>query len=1084
MRIGIDYPTYGSNRSGAQRSDPPAIEPTPIPPDEIAPGVPVIDTYFPYVMHQPSKAVRIFGVRWNSWDQGNNFAKVPCRSTRAYWTRPDGSSLQLPSQLFFDENSLPQQPPPLFGFGSGTVYDPWTLFQDPSFIPSDSVLCVLMTMRSFPVSARSDQELLVTSSRFWQRVRFDAFKELRVPRVVMTLLPDNFIAGDGYTADPDFKMVELERVKNGGREELLLQVRMRRSDLNQGQMELNVPVFAVDGQGALMENANGLFNAKFADIVGASDCGDCVMINGRANIKVKINPNAFLAGDDNGQRLELNKMLLWGTNVTTPYGQPDCYSSDFDGIGALTGYALYGCSTIDTSHEAPKGIESVPESSYPDLEDALQASPDGKIFMFDDARNIRLLRDLSLGYLKATYNSIKLIPVIGSMITIIEQLSECIGKASGDPDGTCDVIGILGSVAQLGIDLAARGSFRMRGITPAGLQYLGGQQLINAELAVAKQAVQAMERVPGNRGAAGSFVKLLERAINPLVRSKQSAEVIIARMKTLTEGVAKAVSQCRASCQMNFEKVLKKMTGRGDISVDDILFQMRRFWEINGRDIIQLSKDCVMGIADKMLYKQVTYGLQTDLETLANVVRPRAPMTMTLGMVLNKFVDTRVLPSTIDDARAPPVGAPSPAPLPELPQRLPPLVNKLVKKGCGELVKQDDKDESYSYCDRLMGNKKVPDRGLVICDALARKASVNFEEVMTNFVGIGGGGGQLGIDTVTGEFAGLNGAWNFASGYLPARRKYPKPKVTSTYEAWHGYAYCDNPEFNAESETDCRNRIPLLETNKETGRWKLSAYTEYQLKTPVVARGQGFVRVSQAGNPKARPVDFNNRIAHDLIYKKFFSERVSADLHDQNFDSFDEYYADFNTGLRYRRFMEGKSDLHHIIPDNLWKKDGLLRKLMLSNDPNCNRHMDMKFNLTELANSADNLANADDEVQNRLKRAYNSNPKRTFSRVIHSTKIRMSHRNYDNFILRSLVTLHGKSNNASWSNEDCATLKLKLEEIYTTLRWVLLNAGQENQTISSSRDSAYLGYLKEALRTNAIVKSQDNVNYFITDVRP
>ena len=351
-------------------------------------------------------------------------------------------------------------------------------------------------------------------------------------------------------------------------------------------------------------------------------------------------------------------------------------------------------------------------------------------------------------------------------------------------------------------------------------------------------------------------------------------------------------------------------------------------------------------------------------------------------MVLNKFVDTRVLPSTVDDARVPPVGAPSPAPLSELPQRLPPLVSKLVKKGCGELVKQDDKDESYSYCDRLMGNKKVPDRSLVICDALARKAAVNFEEVMTNFVGIGGGGGQLGIDTVTGEFAGLNGAWNFASGYLPARRKYPRDsrnRVTGAYEAWHGYGYCDNPDFNAESDTDCRNRIPLLETNKETGRWKLSGYTEYTLKTPVVARGQGFVRANQVSNPKAKLVDFNSRIAHDLIYNKLFSESISADLHDQDFDSFDEYYSDFNSGKRYRRFMPNprrvenlpnRSELHHLIPDNLWKKDGLLRALMLSNDPNCNRHMDMKFNLLELPKSPDALRDAPQDVKDRISQRY------------------------------------------------------------------------------------------------------------------
>jgi hypothetical protein len=48
----------------------------------------------------------------------------------------------------------------------------------------------------------------------------------------------------------------------GGKEELLLQVRMRKSDLNRGQLEFKVPIFAINELGEHMTNANGLFNAN------------------------------------------------------------------------------------------------------------------------------------------------------------------------------------------------------------------------------------------------------------------------------------------------------------------------------------------------------------------------------------------------------------------------------------------------------------------------------------------------------------------------------------------------------------------------------------------------------------------------------------------------------------------------------------------------------------------------------------------------------------------------------------------------------------------------------------------------------
>jgi hypothetical protein len=76
---------------------------------------------------------------------------------------------------------------------------------------------------------------------------------------------------------------------------------MRKSDLTRGELEFKVPVFAVNDKGELMTNANGLFNAKFPNIIGgSSDCGDCVMVGGQANINLC---------------LRIAKVKLWLCNV-------------------------------------------------------------------------------------------------------------------------------------------------------------------------------------------------------------------------------------------------------------------------------------------------------------------------------------------------------------------------------------------------------------------------------------------------------------------------------------------------------------------------------------------------------------------------------------------------------------------------------------------------------------------------------------------------------------------------------------------------------------------------------------------------
>jgi hypothetical protein len=103
-------------------------------------------------------------------------------------------------------------------------------------------------------------------------------------------------------------------------------------------MELEIPVFAVDQNGALI-NANGIFNAKFEGSGFQSDCGDCVMVDGIAQVKVSFNPTA-LARDSS---LSLDTSNLKLLSETGEYTTPTEY------LWKNLGMGVYGCVAYDAS---------------------------------------------------------------------------------------------------------------------------------------------------------------------------------------------------------------------------------------------------------------------------------------------------------------------------------------------------------------------------------------------------------------------------------------------------------------------------------------------------------------------------------------------------------------------------------------------------------------------------------------------------------------------------------------------------------------------------------------------------------------
>jgi hypothetical protein len=706
---------------------------------------------------------------------------------------------------------------------------------------------------------------------------------------------------------------------------------MRKSDLTRGELEIKVPVFAVNEKGELMTNANGIFNAKFANLVGSSDCGDCVMVNGQANINVKINPSVYDMKKTNAETLEFKQLTLWGNNRLNANGEPECLTNASDGTPQITGMYLYGCSTIDTVYKAPEGTEFIPESSYPDLENAVQFAPNGRIFVFDDAVEIRQFRQLLKGTIVIMYDLIKALPTIGSWVQFFEYLNTCLEK---NPQEKCNTAGLFLSL----VDAVSRGRGKLgQKLNSGAKQAATDIQPFYFKSNATKGAFKGLSTLPdlSKRGAGTLSTYLDDVAAKMIKQGTRDPNLILERLETLIGGMSETLLKCGLKCRTSFEQTLKKMGSKGGAVLDDVLYQLRRFWAIEGKTIATYARDCIGGVTEEFLGKKVKFGLKIDFETLQESARP-LEVTMTLGQIMNKFVDSQMLPTYIDDARAPSGYEPK-LPEPVRQTKPSPLTRTIVKLACKHIAentkksKEEQQDpEEWKYCDQLYGAKR-PNRPRIACDVLAEKASENFENIMA-FVGM------KGIDPNTGDFFEDDVGTVFPADNSAGRKK----RLNGT---WQAYAYCVKDEFNEEEDgQDCKRRVPLLETIPNTGVWRLPDWSRVKLLEEVTFDDK---LISIFPDIDPQPVKFESRIADREEYKKLFLNNVGVTpaYHDLHFNDLNP-----DESLKpYYQFMPGKGNLHHVISDNLWKKDGMLRALMYRKD--CNRHMDMKYNLLELASS-------------------------------------------------------------------------------------------------------------------------------------
>jgi PKD repeat protein len=274
--------------------------------------------YFPYVMHKSATITRI-PTRWNAWSNGSNYRPVVCSEIKAYY-----NAVQI-LQPFISQNAV------------------------------NSSLCDFMQIRPIDIpvlKAQGNSEVFVTSSLFDQTYRFDVFGGLRIPHVYIAVVPDKMIPGE--IASPWVT----ENIGNfNGTKELMLTVRVRQSELLNSNLKFKVPVYAVDDSGALMTTANGYFKAAFkiANTAVTTDCGECVMENGKAYIEVTM-PNTAYALASAG--LDLSQVSL--------YGNPNCGTDNSDWVTKMPDSALLNnCNTVTATYVPPTGIAGIPDFKYP-----------------------------------------------------------------------------------------------------------------------------------------------------------------------------------------------------------------------------------------------------------------------------------------------------------------------------------------------------------------------------------------------------------------------------------------------------------------------------------------------------------------------------------------------------------------------------------------------------------------------------------------------------------------------------------------------------------------------------------------------
>jgi PA14 domain/PKD domain/DNA/RNA non-specific endonuclease len=278
--------------------------------------------------------------------------------------------------------------------------------------------------------------------------RIKAFAGLRVPRVLISVIPDFHYPFGGDVQTQEYT------VTVAGKQELFLQVNLRSGSVAPtGYARFRIPVYAVDGAGNHLTTVNGAFAGKFADSRILTAVSASSMVDGRALVDTYVPFNSFNNGTT---QFNLDQFVL--------ASRADCTANTFY---QPIGFTLTGCSTIATSYEKPVNLT---RTTYPYRLTADFTSRTNRIFVGKSVQEWgyidKNLRDAfsnqdrlsplgleaqSFGAMEFTRLVIGFLPVIGDSVDGLEQLYFAATGKQVDP-----VVAVL-ATAGLALDLATGG---------------------------------------------------------------------------------------------------------------------------------------------------------------------------------------------------------------------------------------------------------------------------------------------------------------------------------------------------------------------------------------------------------------------------------------------------------------------------------------------------------------------------------------------------------------------------------------------------------------------------------------------------
>ncbi|MFN8510561.1 MAG: PKD domain-containing protein [Deinococcaceae bacterium] len=478
-------------------------------------AVDTFNDYMPYVIHKSAKATQV-ATRWNPWSMGGSYRLSFCDSSKFFYN----------------------------GFEKATVYK--------AVSAVDPIFCEFMRGTAADIGAiqdRADSEFFLTGSLFFQKYHFDVFSGLRVPKVMLGIVPDRVLSGE-YASPHVLENTYVD--PTSGKTEMMLRVLVRQSESSK-RLTFKVPVYAVNDTGNWVKQANGYFKGKFSGV--ESDCGDCVMKEGKAYFNVTIDPELYGL---TGKKIDISQVEL--------YADPMCKtdSSPWAKVANTSYGYLMGCTTVTTSSEVPGMVTVLKPFKYPILSSSTTFF--GHVMFGETAKAVEDFYEFTSEGVFEDFGEfvIDMIPIVGSAKACWEAINNYMGTVVDTA-----VTGLVCVVATVETVVGAKGVSKVVYKAMKGSKAMGSGALSDVTEEIAK-------KVRADKKDVDTLVKEIDTAVNPS---------------------AKALQKCGLDCAKLLDDVLaglvngKMVTSRDAISEVSTAFQSAQMMDIPARSWFKAQKE-------------------------------------------------------------------------------------------------------------------------------------------------------------------------------------------------------------------------------------------------------------------------------------------------------------------------------------------------------------------------------------------------------------------------------------------------------------------------------------------------------------